>query len=117
MSNARDSFDAIGIVIDWIDACKQRRLEGLLDLYDDGAVVECCECGSFRGRSEMERYWKPRLARAGTGAFEIDVLMPDKDGVLLDYRGYDGRLVRTYFRFTDAGKISLTACDPIREAA
>ena len=26
MSDARDGFDAIGVVIDWIDACKQRRL-------------------------------------------------------------------------------------------
>ena len=27
MSDARDGFDAIGVVVDWIDACKQRRLE------------------------------------------------------------------------------------------
>jgi hypothetical protein len=26
VSNARDGFDAIGVVVDWIDACKQRRL-------------------------------------------------------------------------------------------
>jgi hypothetical protein len=65
----------------------------------------------------MERYWRLRLARAGSGAFEIDLLMPDKDGVTLDYRGYDGVLVRTHFRFTSTGKISLTACAPIRAAA
>ena len=34
MSDARDGFDAIGVVVDWIDACKQRRLDDLLDLYD-----------------------------------------------------------------------------------
>jgi hypothetical protein len=45
----------------------------------------------------MERYWPLRLARAGSGAFEIDLLMPDKDGVTLDYRGYDGVPVRTHF--------------------
>ena len=76
MSDARDGFDAIGVVVDWIDACKQRRLDDLLDLYDATAIVECCEGGSFRGRSEMERYWRPRLARAVTGAFEIDALFP-----------------------------------------
>ena len=64
----------------------------------------------------MEKYWRPRLARSGR-AFEIDVLMPDKDGVTLDYRGYDGVPVRTHFRFTSTGKISLTACAPIRAAA
>ena len=68
MSDARDGFDAIGVVVDWIDPCKQRRLDDLLDLYDATATVECCEGGSFRGRSEMERYWRPRLARAVTGA-------------------------------------------------
>jgi hypothetical protein len=68
MSNARDGFDAIRVVVDWIDACKQRRLGDLLDLYDATATVECCGGGSFRGRSEMERYWRPRLGRAVTGA-------------------------------------------------
>ena len=100
----RDGFDAIGVVVDWIDACKQRRLDDLLDLYDAAATVECCEGGSFRGRSEMERYWRPRLERAGSGAFEIDVLMPDKDGVMLDYRGYDGVPVRTHFRLQARGR-------------
>ena len=48
----------------------------------------------------MEKYWRPRLARAVTGAFEIDVLFPETDGVTLDYRGYDGVPVRTHFRST-----------------
>jgi hypothetical protein len=43
--------------------------------------------------------------------------LPDEDGVTLDYRGYDGLPVRTHFRFTSTGKISLTACAPIRAAA
>ena len=76
MANAKHPFDAIGIVVDWIDACKQRRLEALLDLYDDAATVECCESGNFTGRSEMERYWRPRLAEAKGDAFAIDALMP-----------------------------------------
>ena len=54
MSNARDGFDAIGVVVDWIDACKQRRL--VICWTSATATVECCEGGSFRGRSEMERY-------------------------------------------------------------
>jgi hypothetical protein len=117
MSDARDGFDAIGVVVDWIDACKQRGLDDLLNLYDAMATVECCAGGSFRGRSEMESYWAPRLARSHQGSFEIDALMPEPDGVTLDYRGYDGQPVRTHFRFTSTGKISLTACAPIRAAA
>jgi hypothetical protein len=41
-----------------------------------------------------------------TGAFEIDALFPETDGVTLDYRGYDGVPVRTHFRFTSTGKIT-----------
>ena len=77
MSNARDGFDAIGVVVDWIDACKQRRLDDLLNLYDARATVECCEGGSFRGRSEMERYWRPRLAIGGEVLSRSIVLMPE----------------------------------------
>ena len=117
MSDARDGFDTIGVVVDWIDACKQRRLDDLLNLYDPTAAVECCEGGSFRGRSELERYWRPRLTRARSDAFEIDALMPVPDGVTLDYRGYDGLPVRTHFRFTSTGKICLSVCAPIRAAA
>jgi hypothetical protein len=36
-----EGFDAIGIVADWIDACKRRHLGTLLDLYADEAIVEC----------------------------------------------------------------------------
>ncbi len=117
MANANDRFDVIGIVVDWIDACKQRRLEALLDLYDEEATVECCEGSNFTGRAEIELYWRPRLATAGSEAFAIDALMPEGGGVSLDYRDYDGRPVRTHFRFTSTGRIRLTACEPIRLAA
>jgi len=117
MSNSQGSFDPIGIVVDWLDACKERRLSALVDLYDDGATVGCCDGGTFRGRSEVERYWRPKLAHAATGAFEVDALFPDTDGVSLDYRSYDGSPVRMHFRFTDDGKIRHTACAPIRKAA
>ena len=40
MSNAREGFDAIGVVVDWIDACKRRRLGDLLNLYDPWATVD-----------------------------------------------------------------------------
>ncbi|MGX9431181.1 MULTISPECIES: nuclear transport factor 2 family protein [Bradyrhizobium] len=116
MSNVREGFDAIGIVVDWIDACKQGRLDDLLDLYDEAATVECCEGGRFQGRAAMKWYWGQRLAASAAEAFGIDALMPEGDGVSLDYRGYDGKRMRTHFRFTDAGKIRLTACVPIREA-
>jgi hypothetical protein len=113
MPNNRNGFDPIGIVVDWIDACRERTLSTLVDLYDDGAIVDCCEGGTFRGRSEVERYWRPKLLAPVEGAFEIDVLMTEGNGVSLDYRGYDGRPVRTRFRFSPVGKIIHTACGPV----
>ena len=77
MSDDRFGFDAIGVVVDWIDACKHGQLTTLLDLYANDATVECCQGGRFRGRSEMETYWRPRLALPAVGAFEIDALFPE----------------------------------------
>jgi hypothetical protein len=79
-------------------------------LYDDGAVVDCSQGGTFRGRLGVGRYWRPKLAHTASGAFVGDALFPEEDGVCLDHRAFDGTLVRTYFTFTEAGKILHTAC-------
>jgi hypothetical protein len=113
MSNFPAGFDPMGTVIDWIDACRARELATLVQLYDDAAVIDCCEGGKFRGHSEVERYWRPKLSSPAPTAFEIDVLMPHAQGVLLDYRAYDGKPVRTIFQFNDWGKIVRTTCRPI----
>ena len=91
MSKSPGEFDPIGIVVDWIDACRHRQLSTLVELYDAAAVVDCCEGGRFRGRAEVERYWRPKLIGSGPSAFEIDALMPEVGGVSLDYRGHDGK--------------------------
>ena len=117
MAQGQGGFDAIGIVVDWIDACKERRLPALLDLYEATATVTCCEDGTFRGRVEIGRYWTTKLTKSAAGAFEIDSLYPEADGICLDYRGYNGDPVRTHFRFGDSGKIRSTACAPIKLAA
>jgi hypothetical protein len=117
MSTSKSGFDPIGIVVDWLDACRARQLSALVELYDNEATIDCCQGGSFRGRLEVERYRRPKLGRAATGAFEVDALFPEADGVCLDYRDFDGMPVRTHFAFTEAGKIRLTACAPIKRAA
>ena len=118
MTSTRRNFDPIGIVVDWLDACRARHLSTLIDLYDDAAIIDCCQGGSFRGRLGIDRYWRPKLAEAVTGSFEVDALFPEAEtGVCLDYRDFDGTPVRTHFTFTEAGKIRHTACDTIRQAA
>ena len=116
MSNVR-KFDEMAVVVDWIDAFKNRHLDALLDLYEDTATIECCEGGVFQGRPAVEQYWEPKLSRSRSGSLEIHALFPERDGVSLDYRGYDEKPVRTFFLFSETGKIRMTACEPIEAAA
>ena len=113
MSNRNDAFDAIGVVVDWIDACRQGQLADLVDLYDDEATLDCCGGDRFEGRDALQRYWKPKLQKRLPSAFGIDALMPEATGVCVDYRDYDGQAVRTHFRFNPQGKIVHTDCAPL----
>jgi hypothetical protein len=90
MSNSREEFDAVAIVVDWLDACRQRRLSDLLELYD-----ECCEGGRFEGRHALWAYWNLRLSNQDPGAFEIEAILPETRGVYLEYRDCGGRTFRS----------------------
>ena len=104
-------------MVDWIDACKQRRLDDLLNLYDPWATVECCSGGRFKVDPRWNDTGSPGWLVRRLMHSRFDALTTDPDGVTLDYLGYDGFPMRTHFRFTSTGKISLTACMPIRAAA
>jgi SnoaL-like protein len=110
MPHSPSTFDAVGLVVDWIDACRQHRLGDLLELYDTDARVDCCDGGSFNGPKELRRYWQPRLLNQVPGAFEIDEILPASNHVELNYRDCDGQPVRTRFEFSAAGKIVRTSC-------
>jgi hypothetical protein len=118
---AEYSFDPIAVVVDWLEACRARRLDDLLNLYDGEATLECGCDGprTCRGRADLERYWKVRLEQAVPNAFGLHDLLPDADGqgVVLDYLSYEGKPVRIHFGFTDGGKIAQTVCGPVRQGA
>ena len=116
MSSSQAGFDPIRIIVDWFDA-REGRLAALIDLYDDGAIVDCCQGGTIRGRFGVERYWRLKLAHPATEAFEVDALFPETDGVCLDYRAHDGTSVRKHFTSPKARKIHHTACATIRPGA
>jgi hypothetical protein len=102
-------------VIDWLDACRGRRIYSLLDLYDEAATLECA-CGgqaSLTGRAALEAYWRPRLTNPSLGSFSMDDVTADGEGVILDYQSYESKPVRIHFRFNDAGKILHTRCGPL----
>ena len=105
-------FDQVALVVDWLDACRNRDLTSLLDLYAVDARLEC-HCGEVavsEGRSELESYWQPRLASLTPTAFVLEEIVPTVDGVELDYLNDQGRPVHIAFIFTRDGKIQRTSC-------
>jgi hypothetical protein len=113
MTTSGIEFDPVAIVIDWLDACKGRRLAELLDLYDDAATIECaCDGEAYHGRPRLEEYWRPKLANPPPEAFGIDDVLTDGEDVVLDYKSHECKPLRIRFRFNAAGKIIHTSCGP-----
>ena len=108
-------FDQIAIVVDWLDACRERDLTGLIDLYADDASLECaCEgTALIHGRTALEAYWRPRLEAFVPTAFGLEEITPFADGVVLDYSSFEGKPVRISFTFSPVGKIQHTTCGPV----
>jgi hypothetical protein len=115
MSNLPKDFDKVAVAIDWLDACRQRNLEALLDLYtlDASLACECDESTIHRGRAALQAYWQPRLDAVSPGAFGLEEIVPAADAVVIDYLNGAGKLVRIRFTFDAAGKILQTRCGPL----
>ena len=117
IANLAEDFDQIALVVDWLDACRNRDLATLLDLYADNATLEC-QCGEAKtseGRAGLESYWKPRLDTLAPTAFGLEEIMPTTEGVVLDYLSHEGKPVRIAFSFRHDGKIQATHCLPAAE--
>jgi ketosteroid isomerase-like protein len=114
IADLADDFDQMALVVDWLDACRNRDLTALLDLYADDATLEC-RCGGVKvseGRAELESYWRPRLDTLAPTAFELEEIFPTAEGVVLDYLSHVGKPVRIAFTFSRDAKIQRTACAP-----
>jgi len=118
IADLADDFDRMALVVDWLDACRNRDLTALLDLYADDATLEC-RCGGVNvseGRAELESYWRPRLDALAPAAFELEEISPTAEGVVLDYLSHEGKPVRIAFTFSRDAKIQRTACAPAGQA-
>ena len=118
IADLADDFDQVALVVDWLDACRNRDLTALLDLYADDAKLEC-QCGEVKvseGRAELESYWRPRLNGLVPTAFGLEEITPTAEGVVLDYLSHDGEPVRIAFSFSRDAKIRRTACAPAGQA-
>jgi ketosteroid isomerase-like protein len=107
-----EDFDQIAVVVDWLDACRKRDLEALLNLYAPDASVDCqCDGGnSYAGRTAVEAYWRPRLDALAPTAFGLEEITPTSEGVALEYLNHDGKPARIFFVFNPDGKILHTHC-------
>ena len=118
IADLADDFDQVALVVDWLDACRNRDLATLLDLYAGDAKLEC-QCGEVRvseGRAELESYWRPRLSGLVPTAFGLEEITPTTEGVVLDYLSHEGKPVRILFTFSRDAKIQRTACAPAGQA-
>jgi ketosteroid isomerase-like protein len=117
VANSADDFDQMALVVDWLDACRNRDLMALLDLYADDAKLECRygKVERSESRDGLESYWRPRLASRVSTAFRLEDIAPTDDGVVLDYLSHEGRPVRIAFSFTRDGKILRTRCVPVAQ--
>jgi ketosteroid isomerase-like protein len=116
IADLASDFDQVALVVDWLDACRNRDLAALLDLYADDARLEC-QCGEVEvseSRAELESYWRPRLNALVPTAFGLEEIMPTADGVVLDYLSHEGKPVRIVFTFSRDAKIQRTACAPVQ---
>lgn len=112
-------FDHMGIVIDWVDACRTGDLATLLDLYADDAEVDCtcADTRRYRGRRELAAYWGPRLGAYVSAGFGLEDIAPLRDGVELEYSVAGALRIRATFHFRSDGKIHSTQCEPARQTA
>jgi hypothetical protein len=87
MSVLQDDFDPLAVVVDWLDACRWGELDGLLNLYDERATLECnCERVSLTGRKWIAAYWAPKLESKAVLAFSLNDMSLTADGVRVDYK-------------------------------
>lgn len=112
-------FDQMGIVVDWVDACRKGDLAALLDLYADDAQLQCTCNGTqrYRGQGELEAYWQPRLSAFTSAGFRLEEIHPAPNGIDLEYSVADALRIRASFRFSPEGKIYSTMCEPARQNA
>jgi len=110
-------FDQMGLVVDWLDACRRGDLGTLLDLYADDAQIECCCDGKrlYRGRDEIGAYWGPKLHAFSSAGFGLEEIGPTAGGVELEYSIAGSLRIRAQFGFSPEGKIYRTQCLPGRQ--
>lgn len=105
------SFDPMAAAVDWLDAYRARDIDAILDMYADGAFVEC-RCGGVKtltGGQAIRAYWEQRLR--DEPASDLDSLHPMDGGASISYVTKNGS-VSAILEFDADGHISALRCAP-----
>jgi len=114
VSEPQSEYDPIGVVVDWLDACRAVDVKTLVALYEADATLQCtCEGKIYHGASEIEGYWKPKLLKQVKGGFILDEIHLANDGIAVRYFGFEGKPLHIVFAFSEGGKIKSTVCRPV----
>ena len=112
--HTRDDLDRLGVVVDWLDACRSGQLNALLNLYEEQATLICdCDGINLAGRNSIAIYWKSKLESKAASAFTLGGMILTGDEIQVDCQSCKGKPVRVHFRFSPLGKILHTKFGPL----
>jgi hypothetical protein len=114
MSYRLHEVDPIGLAMDWLEACKQKQIQALAELYAETAVLECeCDCtGNFSGRTRIVEYWQRKFSLPPPRPFKLEQIWPEAAGIAVVYRYSNQPPVRISFQFDATGRIVRSRCRP-----
>ena len=105
-------FDAMAAAVDWLDAYRAGDIEAILEMYADGAVIEC-GCGGIKtitGKEALRSYWADRLHEFPATVLE-DVEPSGDTGAAILYVTHGETVVAT-LQFNRDGRIETLRCGP-----
>ncbi|WIW44462.1 nuclear transport factor 2 family protein [Bradyrhizobium sp. 62B] len=103
------SFDPLAAALDWFEAYRAGKIEIILAMYAEDAVIRC-GCGGMKaiaGPKGRRAYWIDRLNEYP--ATQLAELQPADDGALISY-GVRDHVVRAILAFNARGQIALHTC-------
>jgi hypothetical protein len=94
------------------------KLNALLDLHDERATLgRHCESVVLGGRESIAVYRSSKLERRTYSAFTLDDMLLTDCGVMVDYRGYDGKAIRIQSTATTSLGINMETAAEVLSAA
>lgn len=98
----------------WLEACQSRDLQSVVQFYDCRATLECgcTDAAVYAGPTAISEYWGPKLRSTHPLRFSLESARLEADRVVVDYISFEGKPVRMFLAFDEAGKIVRSECGP-----